>query len=138
MSDDNGMSRGLILGFLTWTIVGSMLGLLYAPKSGKELRGELREKSDDFLGEAEDYIEQARGKANSLINDGKKKSEKLISETKVKVDALLKEAEEILHDAKGKASVAVESGKEKFSKESDKIKSAFKAGVDTYKSEKEA
>ena len=27
-------------------------------------------KSDDFLGDAEDYIEQAKGRANSLINDG--------------------------------------------------------------------
>ena len=43
-----------------------------------------------------------RGKANSLINDGKKKSEKLISEAKVKVDNLLAEAEKILDDAKSK------------------------------------
>ncbi len=64
MSEDHGMSKGLIVGFLTGTIVGSMLGLLYAPKSGRELRGDIKGKSDDFLGEAEDYIEQARGKAN--------------------------------------------------------------------------
>ncbi|NJO89878.1 MAG: hypothetical protein HC831_13725 [Chloroflexia bacterium] len=51
---------------------------------------------------------------------------------------MLKEAEEILSDAKGRASVAVESGKDKIYKEGEKLKTAIKAGVDTYKSEKEA
>lgn len=48
MSDENGMSKGLILGLLTGTIIGSVLGLLFAPKSGRELRGDLKEKSEDF------------------------------------------------------------------------------------------
>lgn len=62
MSDENGMSKGLILGLLTGTIIGSVLGLLFAPKSGRELRGELKEKSDEFLNGAEDYLEQAKEK----------------------------------------------------------------------------
>ena len=46
MADDNGVGKGLLLGFLTGSIVGAITALLYAPKPGRELRGDIREKSD--------------------------------------------------------------------------------------------
>jgi len=49
----------------------------------------------------------------------------------------LKEAEKILEDAKSKTGDYVEGSKKKIEKESTKLKSAIKAGIDTYKSEKE-
>jgi gas vesicle protein len=76
MADDNGVGKGLIVGFLTGSIVGSVVALLYAPKSGKELRGDIREKSDEFFKETEEYLEQTKEKADKLINDGKKKIRK--------------------------------------------------------------
>jgi len=103
MADDNGVGRGLFIGFLAGSIIGSLLGLLYAPKPGKELRGDIRDMSNDYLDDTEEYIKNAKVKANQLINDGKKKSEELVSDAKVKVDALLEEAEKILETAKSKA-----------------------------------
>ena len=47
MAQDN-MGKGLLIGFLTGSIVGSVIALLYAPKSGKELRGDIKIKSDEF------------------------------------------------------------------------------------------
>ena len=138
MAQNDGYGKGLFLGFLTGGILGSVVALLYAPKPGRELRQDIRNKSDEYLGEAENYIEQARNKAQDLINDGKQKSEKLVSDAKIKVDALLNEAESIIAEAKKKSSRLVEDGKEMVSKESGKIKNAVKAGVDTYKAEKEA
>jgi len=137
MAQDN-MGKGLLIGFLTGSIVGSVIALLYAPKSGKELRGDIKIKSDEFIDEAETYLEEAKHKANQLINDGKKKSERLVSDAKVKVDSLLDEAESILKNAKEKAGVAIEGSKDKFTKETDKLRNAVKAGIDSYKSEKEA
>lgn len=135
MADDNGLGKGLIVGFLTGSIVGSVIALLYAPKSGRELRGEIRDKSDEFLSDADVYIEKAKSKANDLINDGKKKSETLIADAKEKADTLLTEAQQILNDAKGKTGSYVETGKAKIEKEGEKLKSAVKAGIDTYKTE---
>ena len=80
MADESGVGKGLMVGFLTGSIVGALLGLLYAPKSGKELRVEIKDKSDDYFNDAEEYIEKAKTKANEMINDGKSKSEKLIAE----------------------------------------------------------
>ncbi|OGU55110.1 MAG: gas vesicle protein [Ignavibacteria bacterium RBG_13_36_8] len=138
MAHDNGLGKGLIVGFLTGSIVGSIVALLFAPKSGKELRGEIGERAGEFFEDAENYMEKAKVRASELINDGKKKSEKLIADAKVKVDGLLHEAEKILHDAKQKSGTYVETQKGKLEKEGQKLKSAVKAGIDTYKSEKEA
>ncbi|MFH1196501.1 MAG: YtxH domain-containing protein [bacterium] len=136
MSDDSKLGKGLLIGFLTGGIVGAVVALLYAPKSGKEFRQDIRVKSDEFLDAAERNLENAKEKAQSLINDGKKKSEKLIEDAKVKVDSLLKEAEKILHDAKEKTGHYVEDGKETIVKEGEKLKSAIKAGIETYKAAK--
>ncbi|MFA7229315.1 MAG: YtxH domain-containing protein [Melioribacteraceae bacterium] len=137
-NQDNGMGKGLLIGFLTGAAVGSIIALLFAPKSGKELREDIKNKSQDFIEDADEYISKAKDKASQLINEGKKKSEKLVADTKEKVDTLLGEAEKILSDAKGKAGDVAHFGKEKIEKESDRLKSAIKAGMDAYKTEKEA
>ncbi|AFN75962.1 hypothetical protein MROS_2732 [Melioribacter roseus P3M-2] len=136
--ETRGVGKGILIGFFAGAAVGSLLGLLFAPKSGKELREDIRVKSKDVMDDAESYLAVAKDKANQLINEGKKKSEKLVAETKEKVDALLDEAEKVLSEAKVKASEAVKTGKEKVEKESDKLKTAVKAGVDAYRSEKES
>jgi gas vesicle protein len=137
-TEENGMGKGLLIGFFAGAAVGSILALLYAPKSGKELREEIKTKSQDFMDDADKYISNAKEKASQLINDGKKKSELLVADAKEKVDALLNEAEQILNDAKDKAGNYVHTGKEKIEKESVRLKSAIKAGMDAYKVEKEA
>jgi len=137
-NQENGMGKGLLIGFLTGAAVGSIVALLFAPKSGKELREDIKNKSQDFIEDADEYVSKAKDKASQLINEGKKKSERLVADTKEKVDTLLNEAEKILTEAKDKAGNVVTSGKEKFDKESERLKSAIKAGMSAYKTEKEA
>jgi gas vesicle protein len=137
-NDENGRGKGLLVGFLTGAAVGSIIALLFAPKSGRELREDIKSKSQEFIDDADKYIANAKDKASDLINEGKKKSERLVTETKEKVETLLSEAERILTDAKEKAGSVVHVGKEKLEKESDRLKTAIKAGMDAYKTEKEA
>ncbi|HKB85349.1 MAG TPA: YtxH domain-containing protein [Ignavibacteriaceae bacterium] len=128
--------KGLLLGFLAGGAVGAILALLYAPKSGRELREDIRSKTDEYYDDVEKYYSEARNKAKDLINDGKKKSEKLISDARVKSEELLKDAERIFNDAKSKAEGYVAKGKETIDQESAKMKTAIKAGVDAYKETK--
>ncbi len=137
-NQDNGMGKGLLIGFLTGAAVGSVIALLFAPKSGKELREDIKNKSQDFIEDADEYLSKAKDKASQLINEGKKKSEKLVADAKEKVDTLLDEAEKILSDAKDKTGNIAHMGKEKIEKESDRLKSAIRAGMDAYKTEKES
>lgn len=136
MSEERGVAKGLFLGFLAGGIVGGVLALLYAPKSGKELRQDIRNKKDEMLDDAEEYLDIAKHKAQDIINEGKKRSEELISDAKKKAGNLLDDANNILNVAKEKTSVSYEAAKGKIIDESAKVKDAIKAGVDAYKEER--
>lgn len=138
MGQAENFRKGMFIGFLTGGALGAALALLYAPKSGKELRKDIRDKSDEYLDEAEKYIAEAKDKAIDLINEGKKRSEKLIKDAKDKSDQLLKDAEKLFHDAKGKGSEYLSTGKESIEQKKDQVKSAIKAGVDAYKETKKS
>ncbi|MBE0644815.1 MAG: YtxH domain-containing protein [Bacteroidetes bacterium] len=124
MSDN--ATRNLMLGFLSGAVVGGIVALLYAPKPGKELRGELLKKGGELSDDIEDYLQDAQEKAKTIINEGKEKSSALITDAKRRADTLLKDAEGILSGAK-----------HRMSEEGDRLKTAVKAGVDTYKEERD-
>lgn len=42
---------GFLIGILVGALVGSTIALLLAPESGDELRGQLRERGQNFMGE---------------------------------------------------------------------------------------
>ena len=136
MSRENNIGKGLLLGFIAGGAIGAIFGMLYAPKSGKELREDLRIKSGEYLDEADRYIAQARDRAKEVINEGKQRSEKLINDAKVKSEELLKDAEKIFNDAKGKTTKVVESGRTSIENEASRLKSAVKSGIDAYRETK--
>jgi gas vesicle protein len=104
MADDNndGMAKGLIVGFIAGSVVGAVMALLYAPKSGKELRRDIKEKTGELVEKGEDYIAKARTKATEIVNEAKKKSDTLISDAKKQAIGLMGDAERILTDARTK------------------------------------
>ena len=123
--EDNGMRKGIVLGLLAGGVIGAVLALLYAPKPGKELRADIKNKAGEMMEDAEGYINVAKSKAVDIINEGKKRSESLISEAKKRAESLLGDAEKILTDAK-----------ERVGAEETKIKSAVRAGAEAYRGEK--
>ncbi|MBL8008284.1 MAG: YtxH domain-containing protein [Ignavibacteria bacterium] len=134
--DENKTAKGLILGFVTGGIVGAAIALLYAPKPGRELRNDIRLKKDELLDDTSEYLQIAKTKATDLINEGRRKSEELISDAKKKAGTLIDDANSILNDAKEKATTTIGTTKEKIANESDRVKDAFKAGLDAFNQEK--
>ena len=98
--DDNGMTKGLLIGLLAGGIIGAVVALLYAPKPGKELRADIKNKAGELIDDAEEYVSVAKNKAVDIINEGKRRSEHLITEAKKRAESLLGDAEKILSDAK--------------------------------------
>ncbi len=126
MAENNrGLTKGLLIGFLAGGIVGALAALLYAPKSGKELRADIKRKANDIAEGAGEYIQNARSKAVDIVNEGKERSDQLIAETKEKAEHLMGSAEKVLSGIRQRAS-----------EEPGKVKAAFRAGVDAYKTEK--
>ena len=129
MERDNGLVKGLAIGILAGGAIGAILALLYAPKSGKELRAEIKERADDLIEDAEGYAKAARSKASAIISDAKQRSERLISSAQDQASTLIHDADKILSGAKQKTGAILEEGA--------RLKGAVKAGVDAFKEERE-
>jgi len=113
--------KGFLIGFLAGGTVGAIIALLTAPKSGKELRGDIKQKSEEYTDEAEKYLADAKNKAGELINDAKSKSQDILNT-----------AGRVFKDAKAKTTGVINSGKEKIETETERLKSSVKDGIDAY------
>lgn len=51
---------GFLIGIFVGWLVGSTIAMLLAPKSGEKLRGELRSRSSNFLGEIQSAADTRR------------------------------------------------------------------------------
>lgn len=73
--------KGIIIGGL----IGAVLGILYAPKSGKETREEIRRSSEELLEKAKEQFEELSQKVEKLAG----KEKELLAEKKEKVKKAL-------------------------------------------------
>lgn len=112
-------------GFLFGGIVGAVVSLLYAPKSGKEVREDIRKRSLDLRDDAEAKLELAQ-----------KRAEEVMADTRKQLEELRKDAESAVQELKSRATGFYEEGKSTVEKERNRIKDAFDAGVNAYKEEK--
>ena len=100
-NDEHGTSAGTVfLSFLAGAAVGAGLALLYAPKTGKELREKIGELTDDAVGKIKTYASEAQEKIKSTIEDGK----------------------EVIKEKKSILTSAFEAGKEAMEREKEKYK----------------
>jgi gas vesicle protein len=134
MSQNNSI-KGFLLGFLAGGTIGALVALLTAPKSGRELRGDIKQKSGEYLDEADKYFTEKKNQAGKMFNEGKRKYTMIMNDVKSKPGEILTDAERVYNDAKVKTKEVLNSGKEKFESETERLKSAVEAGVETYKKE---
>jgi gas vesicle protein len=59
-------NSGFMLGLLTGTVLGAGLGMLFAPKAGSELRGQLGEQAGNLGRAAQDQYRRASEAASSV------------------------------------------------------------------------
>lgn len=71
------MSKKFIPGLILGALVGAGAALLFAPKSGKELREDLADKSEDLKAIALDYMELLTVKSEELLNATKETTSSL-------------------------------------------------------------
>jgi gas vesicle protein len=64
--EDNGMARGLGIGFLVGALVGVAIGMLYAPQSGRETRTMIIEKADVVKEKVSEAADMVKGKVASV------------------------------------------------------------------------
>jgi gas vesicle protein len=90
----------LFVGLLIGGTLGALAGILFAPKSGKELRSEIREKRSAVLKDAKEIYADASTKAKEIIEEAthqamalKKDADRHLAETRQKTKEILAHGE---------------------------------------------
>ena len=123
MSEKSKSSKSFMFGFLIGGAIGAAIALLYAPKSGKEMREDIKKRAGNLLNEANEYLDLAKNSTLSMMNEGKRKAEEFVSRVKMETEPLLDETNELLKKAKDK-------------NYNSKIDSDQLSGLDAYKDSK--
>jgi gas vesicle protein len=72
MSEEQGVSAGTVLvSFVAGAAIGAGLALLYAPKSGREMRENIADLTEDAVDKIKGYAKEAQEKIKAAIEDGK-------------------------------------------------------------------
>jgi len=95
--------KGFLFGFLAGGTVGAIATLLTASKSGKEFRGDIKQKSEEYFDEADRYFTEKKNKVGEMISEGKRKYSMITNDIKSKPEVILKDAERVFKDAKLKS-----------------------------------
>lgn len=104
--DDRGASlAAVVVSFLAGAAIGSGLALLFAPKTGREVREQIRDLTDDAVDKIRDYARDAQEKIKSTYECGK----------------------EVVMEKKSIISSAIEAGKEAMEKEKQRQSEEHKA-----------
>ena len=85
-----GMAKGLMIGLLAGGALGAGIALLYAPKPGRKLRAELKEKADNLLENGEEYMMATQEKAAEIVDDAKKGLTHLFADTEKEITRSVK------------------------------------------------
>jgi gas vesicle protein len=121
MSEKNSdLLKGLFIGGL----IGVVLGILYAPKSGKETREDIANKADELLGKAKEEYEKAVEKSKTAYETAVKHLKDLEISAKEKVE-----------EVGDKVSDIANMGAETISGNKNRLKKAIDAGVEAYREE---
>jgi len=90
----------LLFGLLIGGALGALAGILLAPKSGKELRSEIKEKGGLVLKDAKDIyadtstkVKEIVGEARHQVMELKKDADRHLSETRQKTKEILAHGE---------------------------------------------
>ncbi len=132
---ENNYWKGFFAGTLLGGIAGAVTALLLAPKSGKELRRDIADKSFELYDKASDYLnvfeENVGSVVTNTVNEGRERAQSIIESAREQADSLLKNAEEVFSTAKTKAEKIKDSVEDKV----ENLKDAAKAGAEAFKSE---
>ena len=68
MAEPENQRGHFFMGFLIGSVLGALAGIFFAPKSGKELRSDIKEKGSEVLKDAKEIYADASAKVKEIIS----------------------------------------------------------------------
>ena len=97
MSEEKGIPAGtVVVSFLAGAAIGAGLALLFAPKSGCQLRDNIGDFTENTIDKIKEYTREAQEKIKTAIDDGKEK----ISEKKAILTSAIEAGREAMQKEK--------------------------------------
>jgi gas vesicle protein len=121
MADNNNSSAGGFGWFLAGLGIGALVGVLYAPKSGKETR-------DDLVASAL----EARDKANKMYAQGREQAGQYVQQGREQLNQYVSQGKEYVDKSRTQWSQYVDKGKDLLQTHSDAVQAAVDAGKQAY------
>jgi gas vesicle protein len=121
MADNDNSNSGGIGWFLAGLGIGALVGVLYAPKSGKETR-------DDLVASAL----EARDKANTYYAQGKEQAGQYVQQGREALNQYVDKGKEYVDKGRTQWSDYVDKGKDLLQTQGDALQAAVDAGKQAY------
>lgn len=106
--------------FLLGGVVGAVVGILLAPRSGEETRTMIADKANDVWGEAQEWGSQASAAAQRAYKNAAAKGQEVVSE-------LTSKGQEVVQAATGKIQEAAGNVKPVFEEKNDELRDKIDA-----------
>jgi gas vesicle protein len=104
--DDGGGGGSFVMGLLTGTVLGAGLALLFAPKAGAELRGQLSDQAGTLANSASEGYRRATETASAWADKGREKGREFYDKSREAVSKGADEAQRYAREAADAAAVA--------------------------------
>ncbi|MBX7222358.1 MAG: YtxH domain-containing protein [Blastocatellia bacterium] len=112
MAEDSGSTK--LTYFLIGAGIGAVVALLFAPKSGRELRGDIKDATRRGVEYTQDNARMLSSKASELYATGREKATNLYESGRGRTNDLLETGREALTDQRARVAAAIEAGKRAY------------------------
>jgi gas vesicle protein len=124
MANDNGGSGDKLVYFLIGAGIGAVTALLFAPKSGSELRSEIADATKKGLDIARDTSRDVSERATEYYQTGIERAQDLSARGREAVQDLGDRSKDLINRQKAQFAAAIEAGKQGYreAKQTDQAK----------------
>jgi gas vesicle protein len=131
MADNDGGSGGFGW-FLAGLGIGALVGVLYAPKSGKETRDDLVAGALEARDRANQMYTQGVEQANQYVEKGKQVAGEYVAQGKQVAGEYVDKGKEYYDKGRSQWTQYVDKGKDLIQNQADAAKAAVEAGKEAY------
>ena len=129
---DNDSGVGGFGWFLAGLGIGALVGVLYAPKSGKETREEIVARSLEARDKANELYNQSVEQANQYIQQGKEVATQYVGKGKEAAAQYVDKGKEYYDKGRTQWTQYVDKGKDLIQTQAEAVQAAVEAGKEAY------